>query len=246
MHCSCGCGADLRKSDSVRRHHDPQPCRSCTRSTQQSTEISYYETTGTWSGWHSLGSPGGGCTSGPSSDWRVSNDLDVFCRGADGAEWYTWFNGTAWQPWTSLGGLVYSAAGVTDETRHAGGTLRSLLTDNCPGISSRMTGSPINRGQASTCTLVEYARAPQMLQTTTRRRIFGWDVEEPTTTSGISILMARIGPDGYRKVDRDQHRANFDTQKTDLEQGSSRNRPQRQPRRLRANVAESGGCFIVH
>ncbi len=96
-------------------------------------EISYNETTGTWSSWHSLGSPGGGCTSGPGADWRVTNDLDVFCRGADGAEWYTWFNGTAWQPWTSLGGLVYSAAGVTDEDTSRGWHLKIFVDGQLPG-----------------------------------------------------------------------------------------------------------------
>jgi hypothetical protein len=109
-----------------------------------------------------------------------------------------------------------------------------------------MTGSPINRGPASTCILVEHARVPPMRLTTAVQRIFGWDVEEPTTTSGFSILMARIGPDGYPKVDREQHRENFGAPKTDLEERSSNHRPERQPRRLRAHVTESGGCCIVH
>src|SRR6266851_1496458 len=132
------------------------------------------------------------------------------------------------------------------KTRHAGGTLRFLLTGNCPGTSSRMTGSPINRGPASTCTLVEHARVPPMRLTTAVQRIFGWDVEEPMTTSGFSILMAPIGPAGYPKVDHDQHRQNFDTQKTDLEERSSHHRPRLQPRRLRRHVTESGGCCIAY
>src|SRR6266550_6161788 len=132
------------------------------------------------------------------------------------------------------------------KTRRVGGTLRSLLTDNCPGISSRMIGSPINRGPASTCTLVEYARVPRMLQTSTRPRTFGWDAEEAMTIFGLSILTARIGPDGYPKVDHDQHRENFDTHKTDLEERSSNHRTRRQPRWLRWHVTESGGCYIPH
>jgi hypothetical protein len=62
----------------------------------------YDENNSTWSGWTSLGAPSGGCTSAPSTDYRVSNELYALCRGADGNVWYRLWNGSAWLGWAVL------------------------------------------------------------------------------------------------------------------------------------------------
>jgi hypothetical protein len=74
----------------------------------------YHTVNNTWSGWHSISSPAGGCTSAPGTDWRNSSELYVFCRGTNGAIWYTKWNGSVWAAWTSLGGSWISSPGATD------------------------------------------------------------------------------------------------------------------------------------
>ncbi len=74
----------------------------------------YHTGNATWSGWNSLGSPAGGCTSAPGTDWRTAYELYVFCRGTNGAIWHRKWNGSAWEAWVSLGGSVISGPGATD------------------------------------------------------------------------------------------------------------------------------------
>lgn len=73
-----------------------------------------------FSAWESLGSPPGGLTCTPSAVSWAPDRIDVFGRGADRALWHTYWNGSQWVPWESLGGTLQSSPAVAS---WAGGRL---------------------------------------------------------------------------------------------------------------------------
>ena len=54
---------------------------------------------------------GGRLTSDPAATASSATREDVFVRGTDAAMWHRMWNGTTWQPWESLGGLLGSSPG---------------------------------------------------------------------------------------------------------------------------------------
>ncbi len=65
-----------------------------------------------FSAWESLGAPSVGLASSPAAVSWGPNRIDVFVRGADNQLWHRWWNGTAWQGWERLGGVLLSAPAV--------------------------------------------------------------------------------------------------------------------------------------
>src|SRR5439155_11120380 len=49
----------------------------------------------------------------PGAVSAAANRIDVFARGLDNALWHRAWDGTAWQPWQSLGGVLSSGPAVT-------------------------------------------------------------------------------------------------------------------------------------
>lgn len=74
----------------------------------------YHVGSGTWSGWTSKGSPSGGCTSAPGTDWRSTTELYIFCRATSGEVWYRKWDSGAWGAWTDMNGSSVTAPGATD------------------------------------------------------------------------------------------------------------------------------------
>jgi hypothetical protein len=68
----------------------------------------YYNETGSWSNWISLG---GVLTSSPGATSPAKGVIDVFVRGSDGALWQREYSNGAWGSWTSLGGQIPSGTG---------------------------------------------------------------------------------------------------------------------------------------
>ena len=61
---------------------------------------------GGWSAWASLGAPAVGLTGDPTAVSYGPNNIDVFCRGGDGALWKNSFLNPGWSGWTSWGGQI--------------------------------------------------------------------------------------------------------------------------------------------
>ena len=62
-----------------------------------------------WHAWENLGKPAAllSQSSTPGAAARAVNRLDLLATGNDGAVWWLPWDGSNWQPWTSMGGIVY-------------------------------------------------------------------------------------------------------------------------------------------
>jgi hypothetical protein len=73
----------------------------------------YSHATGSWSGWHSMGAPSGGCKGDPAAASLDNYNLSLFCRGGDNAIWWKRWDGYSWSSWQSLGGTWLEGPGAT-------------------------------------------------------------------------------------------------------------------------------------
>ncbi|OFW55866.1 MAG: hypothetical protein A2133_01130 [Actinobacteria bacterium RBG_16_64_13] len=66
---------------------------------------------GEWNTWQDLG---GELATGsrPAAVGQAAHPIDVFVRGTDNALWYKFYGGSAWSPWTSMGGTLASSPAV--------------------------------------------------------------------------------------------------------------------------------------
>ncbi|MEI7446094.1 MAG: c-type cytochrome, partial [Burkholderiales bacterium] len=178
----------------------------------------------TWNGWGRLG--GALAAERPSCVSIGENRLDCFAMGADRALWQLRWDGSRWQPWRSLGGVITSAPSCTVVPGggiecFVRGTDRALWARTGTGTNWtdwtnwRRLGGTLDSAPACTIDLTGTAQCfarggdasmIQISSTGATRGHGGWIAGEPscaTREDGMTSCFVRGGDNGLWRTDFD-------------------------------------------